>query len=156
MPYTFKEATDEMNIQMNEYASAEIIQFSHFDSCIGVIVARGTEVTGLHLDTDGLDSGTIQNAIQIIKAKGKYNSVAIIGCVDALKDSNKALYKELKEGIRPKGIVDKYKCNKGVYTVTTKENFPVVRTFVVDVTKNGNETIRAEPKVSKDKSSGKA
>lgn len=134
MSYTFKETTNTMNIQMNEYASGEMIQFSYFDSCIGVVIARGTEVTGLHLDTEGLDSDAIQDAIKIIKAKGKYDSVAIIGCVDALKNSKKVLYKELKEGLRPKGTVNKYMFNKGVYSVTTAEESSVVRNFVVDVT----------------------
>ena len=53
MPYTISEATDQLKIKEQEYASATTIMFTAFPSCIGVIrpVARR-----IHFKWDGLAS----------------------------------------------------------------------------------------------------
>jgi len=73
MAYVYTLASDLQNISEQEYGTANEIQFTNFNSCIGVVARKGNNVTGVHL--------VIVSTDQTI-----FDNVAAEGCVNLLPD----------------------------------------------------------------------
>lgn len=124
MSDNFNEAADRMNIQENEYANGETIQFPIFSSSIGVIIQRGPNVAGFHLGRDG----KFEEVIKQIKdeRKEKNAKIAIVGCLKKWKKSHSEMYEMLTEKLKAdetgKPIkIKKYRYNEGVYSQGLKK-----------------------------------
>lgn len=102
MPYKITPAQDPQAIAERQIGSGPAIRFTPFDSCIGLLGRRGTQVTGLHLvmiSGNALFSKQDASfAVGWLKAypdDTPLDEVKVVGEVEAWKSSCKEAYEQL-------------------------------------------------------------
>lgn len=85
MPYSISVAKSASSIKEQEYASAKVITFTKFTSCIGVIAMKGGTLTAVHLvmvDPSGnkFDTTAAESVIGVLPKDP--DAVTIFGCIN--------------------------------------------------------------------------
>jgi hypothetical protein len=86
-PYKLTETKNPLAIKEREYASAAVIQFTDFTSCIGVIAKEGSTLTAVHLvAASGEKRVHVFNTIDAVNVTGRLpkdpDAVTIVGYID--------------------------------------------------------------------------
>ena len=84
MAYPLTGTTTATAIKEREYATAAVIKFTKFTSCIGVIAKKGDEMTAVHLAmraTDGSDFDTAAATAVLDLLPKDPDAAAIFGCI---------------------------------------------------------------------------
>jgi hypothetical protein len=122
MTYELKGTKFPMDIKDREYATDSNIQFSKFDSCIGVIARKDGQLTGIHLvmfaeDDSKFDNDAAQTVSSLL-GSGSYDEIHIAGCVGTWKENVSSAYEDLKQLLQQKNNGNEIKVtdnDRGIY-----------------------------------------
>lgn len=129
MAYDLELTTNATQVKEREYVSGvNVLMFTGFDSCIGVITRTKESLMGVHLalmdkNCQVFDTSVAEKVLKLL-TKDSYDEVCIIGSIEDWKHCEslevQAGFEKLESGLKELGKVETYNFNPGSYGAIVK------------------------------------
>jgi hypothetical protein len=130
MAYEVTSTTNSTQVAEREYASGvEVLMFTGFDSCIGVVTRTGNSLTGIHLalmdaNCELFNATAAVKVLQLL-SKTQYDEASIIGSIGDWQQCEsaevRAGFEKLESGLKQLGKFETHNFNPGTYGAKVKD-----------------------------------